>query len=76
MQLELNSIITSIILFKKLEEYQDIFLIKKVDYLLSYKDNNYIIKITTNPLYSPFYNLLIKKLKVLYTYLNNALAKR
>ena len=51
------------------------FLIKKINYLLSYKGNNYIIKIIINSPYSPLYNLLIKELEVLYIYFNNALAR-
>ena len=74
-QLGQLSTAASMVLPKELMKYQDIFLIKEAGHLPSYQGNNYVIEITTDSLYSPLYNLLIKELKVLQTYLNNILAK-
>ena len=69
------STIASMVLPKELIEYQDIFLIEEAGHLLSYQGNNYIIKITADLPYGPLYNLSIKELKVLQTYLDDVLVK-
>ncbi len=65
-----------IVLSKELGEYQDVFLIEEAGRLPSYERNNYVIKMTTDLSYSSLYNLLIKELEVLRTYLDDILVKR
>jgi len=56
-------------------DFNNIFLDKKVGRLLSYKGDDYIINIKTNPLYGPLYNLLNLELIELRRYLDDALIK-
>jgi hypothetical protein len=63
-------------LFIKFIEFADVFDIEKADVLAAHSKNKYTINLNESKLpFEPLYNLLIKKLKVLKTYLNDALAK-
>jgi len=78
----LNNIISCIInifktqiLFIKLKEYKDVFLIKNVNRLSLHKEYDHVIEITAEPLYDLVYNLLNTELMTLKQYLNNVLVK-
>jgi hypothetical protein len=60
----------------KFIEYADVFNIEKASVLIAYNKNEYTINLDGNkPSFEPLYNLSAKELKVLKTYLNDALAK-
>ena len=59
-----------------LADLVDIALEEEVGRLAPYKNSNYTIKITADPLYRPLYNLFIKKLAELRCYLKKALVKK
>jgi hypothetical protein len=57
-------------------EFADVFDIEKAGVLTAYNKNKYTINLDgSKPPFGPLYNLSTKKLKVLKTYLNDALAK-
>jgi hypothetical protein len=63
-------------LFIEFTEYVDVFDIEKTGVLAAHSKNEYTINLDKNkPSFGPLYNLSAKKLKVLKTYLNDALAK-
>jgi hypothetical protein len=64
-------------LFIKFIEFVNVFDIEKINVLAAYNKNEYTINLDeSKPFFKPLYNLSIKELKVLKTYLNDALAKR
>jgi hypothetical protein len=64
-------------LFIKFIKYADVFDIEKTNVLIAYNKNEYTINLDKNkPPFGLLYNLLIKELKILKTYFNDALAKR
>jgi hypothetical protein len=64
-------------LFIKFTEYVDVFNIEKTSVLITYSKNEYTINLDKNKsFFGPLYNLSAKELKILKTYLNDALAKR
>jgi hypothetical protein len=63
-------------LFIKFTEFVNVFDTEKADVLAAYNKNKYTINLDgSKPSFGPLYNLSIKKLEVLKTYLNDALAK-
>jgi hypothetical protein len=63
-------------LFIKFTEYVNVFDIEKAGVLAAYNKNEYTINLNENkPSFESLYNLSAKKLEVLKTYLNDALAK-
>jgi hypothetical protein len=57
-------------------EFVDVFDIEKAGVLAAYNKNKHTINLDeSKPSFEPFYNLSTKELKVLKTYLNDALAK-
>jgi hypothetical protein len=58
-------------------EYADVFNTEKTGVLTAYNKNKYTINLNRNKLFfESLYNLSAKKLEVLRTYLNAALAKK
>jgi hypothetical protein len=69
--------VTELKLFIKFAEYINVFNTEKTDVLSTYNKNEHTINLNGDePFFGPLYNLLIKELKVLKTYLNAALAKK
>jgi hypothetical protein len=63
-------------LFIEFIKFVDVFDTEKADVLAAYNKNKYTINLDESKLFfKPLYNLSIKELKVLKTYLNDALAK-
>ena len=63
------------VLPEELIEYQDVFSTEEAGRLPSHQGNDHAIETTADPPYGPLYNLSIKELEVLRTYLDDALAK-
>jgi hypothetical protein len=64
-------------LFIKFVKYINVFNTEKANVLTAYNKNKYAINLNKNKLsFEPLYNLSVKELKVLKTYLNVALAKK
>jgi hypothetical protein len=71
------NLITELKLLTKFVKYIDIFDTEKANVLTTYNKNKYTINLNENKLFfGPLYNLSTKKLKILRTYFNAALAKR
>jgi hypothetical protein len=63
-------------LFIEFIKFADVFNIEKTSVLITNSKNKYAINLDKSKLsFKPLYNLSIKELKVLKTYLNDALAK-
>jgi hypothetical protein len=63
-------------LFMEFTEFVDVFDTEKAGVLAAYSKNKYTINLDgSKPPFGPLYNLSTKELKVLKTYLNDALAK-
>jgi hypothetical protein len=57
-------------------KYVNVFNTEKASVLAAYNKNKYTINLNENkPSFKPLYNLSAKELKILKTYLNDALAK-
>jgi len=63
------------IIFIKLKEYEDVFLIKNVNKLSLHEDHDHAIEIIAKSSYDSLYNLLNTELMTLRQYLNDVLAK-
>ena len=64
-------------IFHEVADYTDVFYKKNAEKLLKYKEDNYAIKLNEQDSSFEFlYNLLSLKLKTLWEYLDNALAKK
>jgi hypothetical protein len=69
--------ITESKLFTEFVEYINVFNTEKAGVLSAHNKNEYTINLNGDePFFGPLYNLLIKELKVLRTYLNVVLTKK
>ena len=62
-------------LSKELREYKDVFSTEEVGKLPLYKGRDHAIKTTSEPPFSPLYNLSNTELAALRSYLNDTLIK-
>jgi hypothetical protein len=73
---KITNFIIKLKLLTEFVEYVDVFDIKKASVLLTHNKNEHTINLNGDePFFEPLYNLSVKELKILRTYLNIVLTK-